>query len=69
MNVDLVDYVCFVTEDQKMRKFKIHFTIKGEEDYFIISGETAKEIQHKAKIECDKRGLDHELNNLWSEEL
>jgi len=50
-------------------KFKIHFEIGEYEDFFVVEGETIKEIQEITKQETDKRGLDEQKNNLWSEEI
>lgn len=50
-------------------KFKIHFTIEDFEDYLIVEGNTIKECREKTKIETDKRGLQEEKNNLWSEQI
>lgn len=49
--------------------FRVHFTIDGFDDYIDIEGDDIEEIREKAKIEEEKRGLDIDKNNLWSEEL
>ena len=36
-------------------KFKINYTVNGEEDSVIVEG-TLKECQDQAKIEVEKRG-------------
>jgi len=50
-------------------KIKIHYTSNGNKDSLIINGNTLKEIQEIAKKETEKRGLDVEKNNCWSEKL
>lgn len=50
-------------------KFKIHYSIKDYEDFFIIEGGSIEEIQIKAHEEMIRRGLKEGLNSLWSEEL
>jgi len=50
-------------------KFKIHFEINEYEDFVLLEGETVEEIKEKAKTFAEKRGLDSEKNNMWSEEL
>lgn len=49
--------------------FKIHFTINGTQDYFIVSGETLEEVRIKTKEETNKRGLDQIKNNLYSQDV
>ena len=48
---------------------KIHFTVNGVEDYFIISGDTIQEVRSNAMEATEKRGLDQKENNLWSEKI
>ncbi len=50
-------------------KFKIHFTIDEYEDYFVIEGDTIKEIRTKSDSELKKRGLTLEKNNVYSIEV
>ena len=50
-------------------KFIIHFTRNGEDDAFIINGDAEDEIERKAVIELDRRGLTVETSNPWSEEV
>lgn len=50
-------------------KFKIHYIVNGFEDSYILSGETVKEIQTLNKIEMEKRNLDQNKNDCWSEEI
>jgi len=50
-------------------EFKIHYTINGTDDYFLLSGETLADITILAKKEMNKRGLEGEKNNLWSEKV
>jgi hypothetical protein len=46
-------------------KFKIGYTVNGEEDSVIIEGDTIEECQEKAQAEVKKRGA----TNAWSEEI
>jgi len=54
-------------------KFKIHWTIGdwiGDwNDEIVVEGDTIEECREQADIETNRRGLDVEKNNLWSEEL
>ncbi len=52
-----------------MMRYKIHYTINGVDDYYILSGDTLKEIQKKNETQMEWRGLDSEKNNCWSEEI
>jgi hypothetical protein len=46
-------------------KFKINYTVDGQEDSFIIEGETIDEIRKKSHTELEKRnGKDP-----WSEHI
>lgn len=54
---------------KKKYKFKIHFTIAEIDDFFVIEATTLNQVQIQAKRECFRRGLTHEKNNLWSEEI
>ena len=38
-------------------EFKIHFTAKGEEDSFVVEGDSIEEITSLAKKETNSRGL------------
>ena len=49
--------------------FEIHYTINGTDDFFVITGDSIKEIRQKAKEETDRRNLDQQKNNLWSRQL
>jgi len=50
-------------------KFKIHYEINGEYDYFIVSGETIEEVQKNAHEEIGKRDLNMIKNNVFSERI
>lgn len=50
-------------------KFKIHFSIGDYEDYFIVEGDSWKEIKKACKAEVDSRGLSVDKNNIWSEQI
>lgn len=50
-------------------RFKIHYSINGFDDYFVIEGETIEEIREKADSELLKRGLDVTKNSVCSEEI
>ena len=51
-------------------KFKLNYTIDGYDDSLIVEGETIEEIKRKANHELvQKRGLDQEKNNFWSEQI
>lgn len=52
-----------------MMKFRIHWTVDGDDDFADIIGDTVKELQDKAESIRIVRGLDHEKNNMWSEEI
>jgi len=52
-----------------MRKFKIHFTTKDYDDFFIVEGETIEDVQEIAYAALKERGLDAKANNAWSEEI
>lgn len=49
--------------------FRIHFNIDGDEDSFVVQGESLKDIRAKAKQELDARGLDVDRHNVWSEKV
>jgi len=53
---------------EKLR-FKIHWTIQDFEDELIVEGNTIEECRVQADIETNRRGLNIDKNNLWSEEL
>jgi len=48
---------------------KIHYTVNGFEDSIIMTGDTIEDIRNRAQQELDKRGLDREKNNCWTEEI
>jgi hypothetical protein len=50
-------------------KFKIHFTVREYEYYFIVSGNTLKDAQDEAHKQTTLRGLTEAKNGLWSEEI
>jgi hypothetical protein len=50
-------------------RFRIHYEIDDFEDSIIIEGETVREVQRKAHDELQRRGLDPERNNAWSERM
>jgi len=50
-------------------EYKIHFTINGVEDYFTVQGKNMEEIRAITKQETDRRRLDENKNNLWSEKV
>jgi hypothetical protein len=50
-------------------KIAVNFEIDGVEDYFVIEGETLLDIRKDIKYEIEKRGLNREKNNLWSEKF
>jgi len=50
-------------------EFRIHYEIDNYEDSIDIEGDTLEEIRAIAKAEKEKRGLDLEKNNMWSERL
>ena len=47
-------------------KFEIHYKIKDYNDYFVINGDSLKEIKELADKEISKRGLDIFKNNIYS---
>jgi len=50
-------------------KFRIHFEIGEYQDFIDIEGETIEDVKEIAKTETERRGLDEQKNNLWSEKL
>lgn len=50
-------------------KFKIHYTVNGYEDCLIITGNSIEEIKVNADKELNKRNLDVNKNNVWSEQI
>jgi hypothetical protein len=48
-----------------MLRFRISYHVKGEQDSFILEGETVEEIRSQAEQELERRGGE----NPWSEEL
>ena len=49
--------------------YRIHFTVNGCEDSFIVSGGTVEEIQEKCDAYFEPRGIDVEEADPWSEEI
>jgi hypothetical protein len=52
-----------------MIKYKIHFTVDGVEDSFIVEEATLVLIVIEAKAQSRIRGLEEKKNNMWSEEI
>ena len=52
-----------------MSKVKISYTIEGIQDSYILEGGDIKEIREKNLKEMEKRGLDVEMNDMYSKEL
>jgi len=50
-------------------KFRIHFEIHNNTDFFEVEGDTIEEIREKADSFFTQRGLTAEETNAWSEEL
>lgn len=50
-------------------KYRINYTIWDYDDSYIIEWETIEEIREKVINEQNKRWLDVEKNNLWSEKI
>ena len=48
---------------------KIHYEIGDYEDSLILSGDSVEEIKEKVVSEMQRRGLDADKNNCWSETL
>lgn len=48
---------------------RIHYTVKGIEDSFIVTGEDLHEVAEKVDEFFRTRGLEPEDLNAWSEEL
>jgi len=46
-------------------KFKIKYTVNGEEDFIIIEGDSLESCQKQAWTEIEKRGA----SDVWSEEI
>jgi hypothetical protein len=52
-----------------MRTLKIHYTIKGQDDYYVLTGDTIDDIINQNKLEMKRRNLNAKDNDCWSEEL
>lgn len=52
-----------------MVAYRIHYEIGDYQDYFDVEAETTEETRPMVKEEMEKRGLDAEKNNCWSEEI
>ncbi len=50
-------------------KFRIHYEVNGYDDYYIIDGYDVKDIMKQNKVEMQKRNIDYEKNNCWSEKV
>lgn len=53
----------------KKIKFRVHFSVNGFEDEFIITGDSFEDIKEKANAVIKERGLDVYKNNIWSEQI
>ena len=49
--------------------FRIYFTKDDYEDYFEIEEDSIEEIQLKVKEESEKRRLDQDKNNMYSQRI
>jgi len=50
-------------------KVTTNYTINGIQDSYILEGDDIEEIREKNLKEMEKRGLDMEINDMYSEEL
>ena len=50
-------------------KYNIHFTVGEYEDYFVVESDSFDEIMTTVDRETKARGLEPDINNLWSEEI
>ena len=50
-------------------KFRIHWTVNGQEDSLDIEGKTIEDIRMDVEEQMDMRGLNLYINNIWSEEI
>ena len=46
--------------------FEIHWGMDGNDDHFVIEGETVEEIREQALHELGRRGLDLDKDGVWS---
>jgi len=50
-------------------KVRIYYTINNIEDSYVLTGEDLSDLREQNKTEMQKRGLDSEKNDCWSEVL
>lgn len=50
-------------------KFKINYTLNGQESSFTVEGETAEEIQQKTTNYFLNHGIEPQKVDYWSEKL
>jgi len=50
-------------------KYKIHYTVNGCADYFILDEIDIDAIRHQADKVAKSKGLDPVKNDMWSEEV
>jgi hypothetical protein len=50
-------------------KFRVHFTVNGDKDFYDLEGDTVREIRDQNILEMKRRQLDFHKNDCWSEEL
>jgi len=50
-------------------KVKINYEINDQHDFYVLEADTVDELLTLNRIEMEKRGLDEDKNNCWSENL
>jgi len=50
-------------------RFKMHYTINGQEKTYEITASTIEKVREINREEMKKRGIDIDKNDIWSENL
>ena len=48
-------------------KIRVHYTIYGNEDSFVVEGEEYPDAQKEVKEEISRRGMNLQRNDIWTE--